>query len=145
LPNVRAMLLLRTLLARAFTLLRQGWVGAPLRTPAKLQQVVFVGDLEDFTIIDELLEPGTFEVQFASSVETAYSEIARVVPDRVVLAMRADDEACLQLLAMLSLDQRTRRVPITTCVTRLTAEREETTPLEGERCFPSTRRGLVMH
>ena len=144
-PNVRAMLLLRSLLARAFRLLRDSWVITAPRVPLKLQQVVFVGDPEDFTVIDELLEPGTFAVLLASSVETAYSEIVRASPDRVVLAMRADDERCLQLLAMLGLDGRTRRVPVTTCVTRLTADREERVSAEAERCFPTTRRGLVMH
>jgi CheY-like chemotaxis protein len=115
------------------------------RAPQKLQQVIYVGDPEDFTVIDDLLEPGTFEVVVATSVDTAYSEIARALPDRVVLAMRADDEACLQLLAMLGLDPRTRRVPVTTCVTRIMAEREECVGAEPERWLPPARRGLVMH
>ena len=145
LPVIRAMLPLRWLLAKAFRLFRDGWVDAAPRAQSKLQQVVFVGDPDDFTVIDDLLEPGSFDLLFATSVETAYSEIVHASPDRVILAMQADDEACLQLLAMLGLDHRTRRVPVTTCVTRITADREERTGGDTERWLPPARRGLVMH
>ena len=145
LPTVPAMSLSETFLAKAFRLFRDGWVDVAPRAQLRLQRVLFVGDPEDFTVIDDLLEPGTFDLLFATSVETAYSEIVRASPDRVVLAMRADDEACLQLLAMLGLDRRTRCVPVTTCVTRITADREESAGGETERCFPPARRGLVMH
>jgi hypothetical protein len=139
------MLPITSVVAKAFRRFRDSWAAPAPRTAHKLQQVVYVGDPEDFTVLDELLDPGSFEVMIATSIETAYSEIAQAAPDRVVLAMRADDEACLQLLAMLGLDPRTRRVPVTTCVTRIMAESEETAGAEPERWLPPARRGLVMH
>ena len=139
------MLPFASFLGRAVRLFREVRVEAAPRAPLKLKQVVFVGEPEDYTVLDELLEPGTFDLIFATSVETAYSEILRAAPDRVILAMRADDEACLQLLAMLGLDRRTRRVQITTFVTRIMADREETAAAETERWLPPARRGLVMH
>lgn len=80
-----------------------------------------------------------------TSIESAYSEIANALPDRVVLCMRADDERSLRVLSMLSLDPRTHRIPMTTCAICVVDEHDEGADGEGVSWLAPARPGVVMH
>jgi len=91
----------------------------PSVPPAAKKLVVCVGCVPDGTVLDRLLEPGEYEAVFLASSEGAYSRIAGIMPSRVILCMQMDDELSLQLLSMLTIDPRTQRIPVITCVPSL--------------------------
>lgn len=111
---------------------------------ARKEVVLCVGCHEDAPIIDSVLPPGAYDITFRRTIEGAYSHIARVMPDRVILCMRADDEGSLQVLSMLSLDPRTSRIPVITCVPPVAASLEGL-DREGANGLAAATPGLVMH
>ena len=123
---------------------------APAQTPpvqefTKKEVVICVGCQEDYVVLDKVLEPGDYDVSFVASIETAYSEIVNVMPNRVILCMRADDERSLQVLSMLNLDARTQNIPVTTCVANAVGDRDECADGDSVSGLAPTRHGVVMH
>jgi CheY-like chemotaxis protein len=135
-----------SLVCRAFRWYREALVQTPRgQAIAREKVVAFVGCQEDHRVLDEVLEPGNYKVSFVTSIESAYSEIANALPDRVVLCMRADDERSLRVLSMLNLDPRTHHIRVTTCVASVVGDRDEGADLEGVNGLAPTRPGIVMH
>ena len=110
----------------------------------KPRVVAFVGSKEEQTILDLVLEEGDYEIMFVKSIESAYSEIADALPDRVVVCMRADDLRSLQLLSMLNLASSTCRIPVT-CVATGFESQDEWAADESIDWRAPARAGLVMH
>jgi hypothetical protein len=133
-------LLLRALRWRRNTRGRQ----APAAQLAPKEVVICVGSYEDCALLDSVLGPGAYEVSFLDSVEGAYAHIANVLPSRVILCMRADDELSLQLLSMLNLDPRTSRISIITCVSSVTAGGDGIGSAGASALAPA-RADVVMH
>jgi PleD family two-component response regulator len=130
------------LVLRAFGRRRQ--TPAPQRT-AKKEIVICLGCHDDCAILDKVLAPGSYEVSFISSMERAYSQIAAAMPDRVILSMRADDEQSLGVLSMLTLDPRTNRIPVMTCVVTAVGRRDEDVDDDTVRSLALERHNVVMH
>jgi PleD family two-component response regulator len=82
------------------------------------QKVVIVnGSTEILQILETVLEAGHYDIVFVESSERAYSQIKRVRPNLVILCVRMDDLAALQVLSMLKLDRDTERIPVLTYTT----------------------------
>jgi len=109
-----------------------------------MKEVVVCVGVEDSSILDSVLGPGDYETSFVSSIDGAYAHIARTLPNRVVLCVRADDEQSLRVLSMLTLDPRTKRIPVITCVASAGGGGED---LEGEdaRGRGAASHRIVMH
>ena len=116
----------------------------PVQTVARKKLVAFIG-CQDYTVLEDVLEPGDYDVSFVTSLESAYSEIVGALPDRIVLCMRADDERSLQVLSMLHLDVRTHHIPVTTCVAGVDGKPDECTDGEEVSWLAPTRPGIVLH
>jgi len=114
-------------------------------TPPRRQRVVFVGVPETSVVLDDVLEPGTYDLLFVTAPETAYPEILRAMPDHVVICLEADDETSLQLLTMLAIDPRTGRLNVITCVAGVSAAADEPTDAALARSLVTGRKALVMH
>jgi CheY-like chemotaxis protein len=65
-------------------------------------------------LFESILEPGHYDVVVVESGDRAYSQIKLVQPDLVILCVRMDEPASLQVLSMLKLDPETVRVPVIT-------------------------------
>ena len=79
------------------------------------QKVVIVnGTTEILEGLQGMLDVGHYDVVFVESSAHAYSQIKRVQPDLVILCVRIDDAAGLQVLSMLKLDEGTRAIPVLT-------------------------------
>ncbi len=65
-------------------------------------------------LFESILEPGHYDVVVVESADRAYSQIKAVQPDLVILCVRMDDPASLQVLSMLRLDPDTNRLPVVT-------------------------------
>ena len=63
---------------------------------------------------ESILEPGHYDVVVVESGDRAYSQIKLVQPDLVILCVRMDEPASLQVLSMLKLDPETVGVPVIT-------------------------------
>jgi CheY-like chemotaxis protein len=109
------------------------------------ETVICVGCVEDGSILDRVLEAGSYDVSFIASSADAYAQIVRTLPDRVILCMRSDDEVSLRLLSMLTLDPRTNAIPVITCVASVTAGRDEAIDDEGTGGHVIAGHRLVMH
>jgi DNA-binding NarL/FixJ family response regulator len=62
------------------------------------------------------------EVVFVERAAHAYSLITRVAPDVVIVSLEIGDAAAFRLLSMLTLDKRTRHIPVVIRATRREAE-----------------------
>ncbi|MGE5245643.1 MAG: two-component system response regulator [Betaproteobacteria bacterium] len=82
------------------------------------QRVMIVnGNADVIEMLETVLEAGHYDVVFVESTEHAYSQIRRVQPDLVILCVSMEDADGLQVLSMLKLDERTRRIPTLTYAT----------------------------
>jgi len=72
------------------------------------------------------------EVVFVERAAQAYSLITRVAPDVVIVSLEIGDADAFRLLSMLTLDKRTRHIPIVIRTTRCEAE-EPAATLPDER------------
>ena len=139
------MSVIESFVVRAFQWYRKAVVQPPpVQTVARKKLVAFIG-CQDYTVLEDVLEPGDYDVSFVTSLESAYSEIVAALPDRIVLCMRADDERSLQVLSMLRLDVRTHHIPVTTCVAGVDGEPDEGTDGEEVSWLAPTRPGIVLH
>src|SRR5690242_19869218 len=95
-------------------------------TKETTQKVVIVnGSTEILELLESVLEAGHYDIVFVESSAHAYSQIKRVRPDLVILCVRVDDPAGLQVLSMLKLDADTRDIPILTYTTESDGEEDE--------------------
>jgi hypothetical protein len=99
----------------------RGWWTMPGRPEpaletARSEVVICIGCYPESALLDRVLGPGKYDISFIESVDGAYPHILRVMPGRVILCMRGDDETSLQLLSMLHLDPRTNGIPVFTCI-----------------------------
>jgi hypothetical protein len=133
------------LISRALRRWHRPRPGVPWQARVRRPTVVFVGIPETSVVLDDVLEPGSYDLLCISSSENAYAEILRAMPDRVVICLAADDERSLQLLAILSLDSRTRRLDIITCVASVNDGVDEPPDAGLARCLVPARKALVMH
>jgi hypothetical protein len=117
---------------------------APSKPTAGKQTVLCVGCVEDCALLDRVLGPGEYAITFLESSEGAYTRILSSMPTKVIFCMRADDERSLQVLSMLNLDPRTNRIPIITCIPRLTPEGGGVEPPDAGDAV-SARPWVVMH
>ena len=62
------------------------------------------------------------EVVFVEHAAQAYSLITRVAPDVVIVSLEIGDADAFRLLSMLTLDKRTRHIPVVIRTTRREAE-----------------------
>ena len=62
------------------------------------------------------------EVVFVERAAHAYSLITRVAPDVVIVSLEIGDADAFRLLSMLTLDKRTRHIPVVIRTTRREAE-----------------------
>jgi CheY-like chemotaxis protein len=80
-----------------------------------VQKVVVVnGNTEVLGMLETVLDAGRYDMVFVESSERAYSQVKRVVPNLVILCVRMEQPAGLQLLTMLKLDPDTRHIPVLT-------------------------------
>jgi CheY-like chemotaxis protein len=86
-------------------------------TPRPLNRVAVVSRDPHAGMLDALRDAGDYDVVFIASLDHAYSQIKRSNPQVVVMCLDMDDAACFQVLAMLTLDRATSRIPIITYVT----------------------------
>ncbi len=115
--SVHRMSRAKSLLLRALEWPWKASILAPPEQPARSREAVLcIGCDQDTGILDKVLGPGSYDLSFMPSIDGAYVRIAASLPDRVILCMRADDEASLQVLSMLTIDARTRGIPVITCV-----------------------------
>ena len=85
---------------------------------APVQKVVVVnGNTEVLGMLETVLDAGRYDMVFVESSERAYSQIKKVVPNLVILCVRMEHPAGLQLLTMLKLDPDTRNIPVLTYTT----------------------------
>lgn len=101
--------------------------GRRLRTVAVLSTQPYAG------ILDRVLAGGNYDVVLIESIDHAYSQIKRGMPDVVILCLDVDDAAGFQILSMLKLDDLTSSIPVITCFTApdATASTDDTLELEG--------------
>jgi len=127
---------------------RWPWKASRATTPVQLarvkETVICIGCVEDGSILDRVLEAGSYDVSFIASSANAYAQIVRTLPSRVILCMRSDDELSLRLLSMLTLDSRTSAIPVITCVASVTAP-DEVIDDEGSGGHVIAGHRLVMH
>jgi CheY-like chemotaxis protein len=79
-------------------------------------RVAVVGHPAHRPLLEDVLGAGNYNVLFVDSPMGAYSEIARSMPDRIIVCVETDDLQGFQLLSMLKLDPRTRSIPVITYV-----------------------------
>ena len=85
------------------------------RAECASQKVVIVnGSAAVLELVETVLEAGHYDVVFVESSDHAYSQIKRVLPNLVILCVRADDHDALQVLSMLKLDAETNGIPVQT-------------------------------
>jgi hypothetical protein len=133
---------LRALIAAIGERLRQA---PPSARPAKRERVICLGCDERSEILEKVLGPGAYDVSFITSVDRAYAEIARAMPDKVILCMRADDEERLRVLSMLTLDPRTNAIPVMTCVAHVTGAGHSDLDGAGVSGIVSATHAVVLH
>jgi PleD family two-component response regulator len=76
------------------------------------------------------------EVVFVEAPAHAYSLITRVAPDVVIVSLEIGDADAFRLLSMLTLDERTRHIPVVIRTPQRKAEGPADTPWEpDERAF----------
>jgi CheY-like chemotaxis protein len=80
------------------------------------ERVAVVGHPAHRPLLEDVLGAGNYNVLFVDSTMGAYSEIARSLPDRIIVCVETDDLQGFQLLSMLKLDPRTRSIPVVTYV-----------------------------
>jgi CheY-like chemotaxis protein len=96
------------------------------------QKVLIVnGEPESLAFLEAIVDAGNYDVVFVESTAHAYSQVKRVKPDLVILCVNIDDNASLQVLSMLRLDEETRRIPVLTYATDDEMQEEEAEETEG--------------
>lgn len=101
-----------------------GTISAPTANGA--QRVMIVnGSADVLELLETVLAAGHYDVVFVESTDHAYSQIRRVQPDLVILCVGTDDAEGLQVLSMLKLDERTRRIPVLTYATETGSANDE--------------------
>ena len=96
------------------------WIDTSRRAESASQKVVIVnGSPAVLELVETVLEAGHYDVVFVESSEHAYSQIKRVLPNLVILCVRADDHEAVQVLSMLKLDDETNGIPVLTYATEL--------------------------
>jgi DNA-binding response OmpR family regulator len=107
--------------------------------PATQKVVIVNGTTGILELLETILDAGHYDVVFVESSEHAYSQIKRVRPNLVILCVRVDDSASLQVLSMLKLDGDTRSIPVLTYTTEYDGtetEEESTEPSEAQIFAP---------
>ena len=100
--------------------------------PRHAQKVLIVnGEPESLAFLEAIVDAGNYDVVFVESADHAYSQVKRVKPDLVILCVNIDDNASLQVLSMLRLDEETRRIPVLTYATDDDTQEEESDETEG--------------
>ena len=100
--------------------------------PRHAQKVLIVnGEPESLAFLEAIVDAGNYDVVFVESTDHAYSQVKRVKPDLVILCVNIDDNASLQVLSMLRLDEETRRIPVLTYATDDETQEEEAEEAEG--------------
>jgi PleD family two-component response regulator len=100
--------------------------------PRHAQKVLIVnGEPESLAFLEAIVDAGNYDVVFVESADHAYSQVKRVKPDLVILCVNIDDNASLQVLSMLRLDEETRRIPVLTYATDDDTQEEEADETEG--------------
>jgi PleD family two-component response regulator len=83
-----------------------------------VQKVVVVnGNAEVLSMLETVLDAGSYDMVFVESSDRAYSSIRKVRPNLVILCTRVEDLEGFQLLTMLKLDDVTRNIPVLTYTT----------------------------
>jgi len=72
------------------------------------------------------------EVMFVEAPAHAYSLITRVTPDVVIVSLEIGDADAFRLLSMLTLDKRTRHIPVVICTRQRQAEEPADTMWEPD-------------
>ena len=72
------------------------------------------------------------DVIFVEAPAHAYSLITRVAPAVVIVSLEIGDADVFQLLSMLTLDKRTRHIPVVIRATQADAEEPADTPLDAQ-------------
>jgi chemotaxis response regulator CheB len=72
------------------------------------------------------------EVMFVEAPAHAYSLITRVAPDVVIVSLEIGDAEAFRLLSMLTLDKRTRHIPVVIRATQREAETPADIPWERD-------------
>ena len=100
--------------------------------PRHAQKVLIVnGEPESLAFLEAIVDAGNYDVVFVESTAHAYSQVKRVKPDLVILCVNIDDNASLQVLSMLRLDEETRRIPVLTYATDDEMQEEEAEEADG--------------
>jgi CheY-like chemotaxis protein len=82
--------------------------------PAAQKVVIVNGSPAVMTLLETVLDAGSYDLVFVESHAHAYSQIKRVRPNLVILCVRIEDMDGFQVLSMLKLDQDTCRIPVLT-------------------------------
>ena len=75
------------------------------------------GGPEIVLMLNAVVEPGAYRIEFVGMGRRVYSRIRAMAPDLIVLCTRIDEPAGFQLLTMLKLDAVTRAIPVLTFTT----------------------------
>ena len=108
------------------------------------QRVVIVnGGIHVMALVRAALGAGHYEIVVVESKDHAYSHIKRVQPRLVILCTRIEDRESFQVLSMLKLDEKTRRIPVLTYTTehegQEAADDRDEDASEGKRLVASTQ------
>jgi PleD family two-component response regulator len=110
--------------------------------PAAQRVVIVNGGTHVMALVRAALGVGRYEIVIVESNDHAYSHIRRVQPLLVILCTRIEDREGFQILSMLKLDERTRRIPVLTYTTEHEGQESEEDrdedALERERIVAST-------
>ena len=75
------------------------------------------GGPEVVLLLDAVVGPGAYRVEFVGMGRSVHSRIRSMAPDLIVLCTRIDEPTGFQLLSMLKLDAVTREIPLLTFTT----------------------------
>lgn len=107
------------------------------------------GGPEMVWLLDAVVGPGTYRVEFVAMGPRVHSRIRSMAPDLIVLCTRIDEPAAFQLLTMLKLDPVTREIGVLTFTTECEGQDyvDSTTQAadEDEFVYPPVRAGFPMN
>ena len=86
------------------------------QTVAAQKVVIINGNPKVSELLDDILEPGYYNIIFLESSEHSYTQVKYIKPNLVILCVSVDDMDGLQVLSMMKFDEETKNIPVMTHV-----------------------------
>lgn len=102
--------------------------------------VIVNGGNQMSELLETAVDAGHYDVVFVESINHAYSQIKKVLPDLVIISIRMDDAEGVRVLSMLKLDPETCGIPVLTHAADQDDDEgaEEPEPIDEEMFAPRT-------